>query len=112
MPSQTQDWLGKPYGSLVRSQHDGGWVALLRPTADLWSATLRHRTQIVYAADISLACMMMELKPGSVGAPTKGTARNTYIEANQYSVGDWYRVWVFDDLACALCGTIRPRPHL
>lgn len=75
MPS-LQDWVGKPYGSVVRAKHDGGWVALLRPTAELWSVTLKHRTQIIYAADIALACMMMELKPGSIGTPQRW--RQTY----------------------------------
>ena len=39
---------------------------LVAPTPELWSLVLRHRTQILYVADISLVCSYLELRPGSV----------------------------------------------
>lgn len=39
---------------------------LLAPTPELWTRCLRHRTQILYPADIALACLVMELAPGAV----------------------------------------------
>lgn len=62
-----QSWLGKPFGSKVESR-EGRFVYLLFPTPELWTQVLRHRTQILYTADISLITQMLELKPGSVGA--------------------------------------------
>jgi tRNA (adenine57-N1/adenine58-N1)-methyltransferase len=47
-------------------QKGRGWCYLLKPTPDLWSLVLRHRTQILYIADISLICMNLELRPGQV----------------------------------------------
>ena len=44
-----------------------GWVVLLRPNPELWTKVLQHRTQILYAADISLTCLMLELQPGMTG---------------------------------------------
>ena len=59
-----QDWLGRPFGSRVSARRGGGWVLLLAPSAELWTGCLRHRTQILYLADISMAVTFMELRPG------------------------------------------------
>ena len=40
---------------------------LLKPNPELWTKVLLHRTQILYAADISLTCLMLELQPGMTG---------------------------------------------
>ena len=70
--AHAQDWIGKPFGSRVYSKGTGGgqqgWIYLLAPTPELWTMVLRHRTQILYAADISIICMYLELRPGSTGA--------------------------------------------
>jgi hypothetical protein len=62
-----QDWIGQRYGTKVYCKPPSrGWVYLIAPTPELWSLVLRHRTQILYVADISLVCMYLELRPGSV----------------------------------------------
>ncbi|GAX80228.1 hypothetical protein CEUSTIGMA_g7666.t1 [Chlamydomonas eustigma] len=61
-----KDWIGKPYGSKVYGKGGKGWVTLLEPTPELWTLVLRHRTQILYIADISMICFNLELKPGHV----------------------------------------------
>ncbi|EFJ49926.1 hypothetical protein VOLCADRAFT_109017 [Volvox carteri f. nagariensis] len=63
-----ESWIGKPFGSKVTSSNKGasGWVLLLRPTPELWTQVLRHRTQILYLADISMVVTHLDLKPGSV----------------------------------------------
>ena len=64
-----QDWLGRPFGSRVSARKGGGWVLLLAPSAELWTSCLRHRTQILYLADISMAVTFMELRPGCDALP-------------------------------------------
>lgn len=59
----SQEWIGQPFGSRVTGS-GGGWVLLLAPTPELWSLVLRHRTQILYVADISMIVTFMELRPG------------------------------------------------
>ena len=63
-----QTWIGLPFGSRVTARApSNGYVHLLRPTPELWTRVLTHRTQILYAADISLTCFMLELEPGKTG---------------------------------------------
>ncbi|GLC61051.1 hypothetical protein PLESTB_001710600 [Pleodorina starrii] len=62
-----ESWIGKPFGCKVTSNKGAnGWVLLLRPTPELWTQVLRHRTQILYLADISMVVMHLDLQPGSV----------------------------------------------
>ncbi|KAG8199662.1 hypothetical protein JTE90_022115 [Oedothorax gibbosus] len=58
------DCIGKAFGSSVSCTK--GWVYVLFPTPELWTLTLPHRTQILYAADISLIVAQLDLRPGSV----------------------------------------------
>lgn len=59
------DLIGRRFGSKVTCSK-GGWVYVLHPTPELWTVSLPHRTQILYATDIAMITMMLELKPGSV----------------------------------------------
>ena len=62
-----REWVGKPFGAKVYGKGEGkGFVWLLAPTPELWTKVLPHRTQILYAPDISLVAHALELKPGSV----------------------------------------------
>ena len=49
-----------------KSKHQDAHVHLLLPTPVLWTNALKHRTQIIYTADIALSIMFMDLQPGSV----------------------------------------------
>jgi len=57
-------FLGKQYGSQIWSSDHKGFVHALRPTSQLLTETLAHRTQIIYSTDISLICALLELKNG------------------------------------------------
>lgn len=59
------DWIGTPFGSKVYSQ-SGSWLYLLAPTAELWTASLSHRTQILYTSDCAQICSGLDLRSGSV----------------------------------------------
>ena len=67
-PKHAQAWIGRPYGTRVFAKPpSSGWVYLLKPTPELWTRVLLHRTQILYAADISMICSFLELCPGATG---------------------------------------------
>jgi len=59
------DLIGLPYGSKVASSHGRGFIHVLRPTPELWTVALPHRTQILYLADIALVTSWLNIKPGS-----------------------------------------------
>merc|ERR1712018_505972 len=59
-----KDLIGQKFGT--RIQLSKGYAHVLYPTPDLWTKTLPHRTQILYATDISLILLQLELKPGCV----------------------------------------------
>lgn len=64
-----KDWVGLPFGSRVVGTMRGapsGWMHLLAPTPELWTLVLRHRTQILYVADIAMVIAQLELRPGSI----------------------------------------------
>ncbi len=58
--------VGTAFGSRLASKDGRGWLHLLRPTPELWTATLGHRTQIVYTRDIGVILMWLELRNGSL----------------------------------------------
>ncbi|EFC38593.1 predicted protein [Naegleria gruberi] len=76
--------IGKPFGSKIYSHAEKRptrrkkedttmdnadkkpFVYVLKPTPHLWTLVLKHRTQILYHADISLILTHFKLRPGSV----------------------------------------------
>lgn len=60
-----EDMVGMPYGSKMISKNGRGYVYLLRPTPELWTLALPHRTQILYAPDMSFISMKLNMGPGS-----------------------------------------------
>lgn len=59
------DLVGLPWGSKVGSRNGKGFIHILRPTPELWTLGLPHRTQILYLADISLIVSWLNVRPGS-----------------------------------------------
>lgn len=59
------DLIGLPYGSKVGSRNGKGFVHVLRPTPELWTMALPHRTQILYLADISFITSYLNIRSGS-----------------------------------------------
>lgn len=60
--------LGRRIYSLTQSaeKHSAGFVHVLKPTPELWSQAMGHRTQIVYPHDAALISFLLDLRPGSV----------------------------------------------
>ena len=59
---KVRDLVGKKFGTKVALSRGYGYA--LHPTPELWTKTLPHRTQILYATDISMILLQLELKPG------------------------------------------------
>ena len=59
--------IGLKWGSKIISDSQKGFLTLLQPTPELWTRTLKHRTQILYTPDISFIEMMLDLRIGSRG---------------------------------------------
>mmetsp|Transcript_21524 Transcript_21524/g.27862 ORF Transcript_21524/g.27862 Transcript_21524/m.27862 type:complete len:360 (-) Transcript_21524:1037-2116(-) len=75
------DIVGKVAGREIRQGK--GWISVLAPSAELWSASLRHRTQIVQPQDCAIITFELGLKCGDIvieagtgsGAMTSAIAR-------------------------------------
>lgn len=59
-----KDIIGKEFGSKVKCAN--GYIYALKPTPELWTVNLSHRTQILYSTDISVITMQLDLKPGTI----------------------------------------------
>jgi tRNA A58 N-methylase Trm61 len=59
------DLVGIPYGSKVGSRNGKGFIHVLRPTPELWTMALPHRTQILYLADIAFITSWLNITRGS-----------------------------------------------
>ena len=53
--------LGKQFGQRLNTANGKNFVYLLSPSAELWTETLQHRTQILYIADISMIVLQLEV---------------------------------------------------
>ncbi|KAK6509684.1 tRNA (adenine-N(1)-)-methyltransferase catalytic subunit trm61 [Arthrobotrys musiformis] len=75
-----------PAGSQVRSASGAGFIHILRPTPELWTLSLPHRTQVVYTPDSSYILHRLRVRPGSriieagagSGSFTHASARAVY----------------------------------
>ena len=89
---QQQDWIGAKYGSRAVARSGKGWLLLLAPSPELWTCSLPHRTQILYAADIALVCSLLELAPGAVVLETgtgSGSLTHSLAEAARRGFADF-----------------------
>lgn len=84
-------FIGKPWGLKVYSEGSDGFVRILRPTAELWTLTLPHRTQVIYQSDISLAILLLELRPGKTAAGL-ACPPTVHVSAS-YLINLMLRIW-------------------
>ncbi|KAH9985043.1 1-methyladenosine methyltransferase catalytic subunit Gcd14 [Russula compacta] len=89
------DLLGVPYGSKVPSRSGKGFVHILRPTPELWTLALPHRTQILYLADIAFITSWLYIRPGSVVVEA-GTGSASFTHSIARTVGATGHVYSYE----------------
>ncbi|KAI0769956.1 tRNA methyltransferase complex GCD14 subunit [Fomes fomentarius] len=89
------DLVGVPYGSKIRSRNGKGFIHLLRPTPELWTLALPHRTQILYLADIAFIVSWLDLKPGTKVIEA-GTGSGSFSHSVARTVGHTGHLWSYE----------------
>lgn len=89
--------IGSYYGSKISSKGKFAHKSLriLYPTPEIWTRVLKHRTQVLYLPDISMVCLKLDLKPGSVVLET-GTGSGSLTHSLARSVMPNGHVHTFD----------------
>ena len=89
------EMLEAPYGTKIYSRDRKGFIMMLRPTPELWTDSLPHRTQIIYNTDISNILLRLELVPGCI-AVESGTGSGSMTHSMARAVGPTGHVYSFD----------------
>ena len=90
---KVMDLVGERFGTKIHMSK--GYAYALHPTPELWTKCLPHRTQILYATDISMVILQLQLKPGSVVIES-GTGSGSLTHSLARTVGKTGRVYTFD----------------
>lgn len=85
--------IGRCYGDQV--QCSKGYVHILHPTPELWTANLPHRTQILYSTDISVVITYLDLRPSSVVFEA-GTGSGSLSHAIARTIAPDGKLYTFD----------------
>ncbi|KZV73192.1 tRNA methyltransferase complex GCD14 subunit [Peniophora sp. CONT] len=89
------DLIGLPWGSKVGSRNGKGFIHILRPTPELWTLGLPHRTQILYLADISLIVSWLNIRPGSTVIEA-GTGSGSFTHSIARTVGSTGKIFTYE----------------
>ena len=89
------DFIGRPYGSRIQARLRTGFVYALPVSPQLWTLSLTHRTQILYAADIALTLTQLDAQPGHVVLES-GTGSGSLTVALAHAVRPLGHVHTFD----------------
>ena len=87
--------IGSPYGSKVHSKSGRGFVHALRPTPELWTLALPHRTQILYAADIAFIVGWLGIGVGSTVIEA-GTGSGSFSHSVARTVGKRGKLYSYE----------------
>ncbi|KAK4688101.1 tRNA (adenine57-N1/adenine58-N1)-methyltransferase catalytic subunit, partial [Tremellales sp. Uapishka_1] len=88
--------VGVKYGSKVHSPPPhAGYIYVLRPTPELWTLSLPHRTQILYMPDIAYITMQLGVRVGGTVLEA-GTGSGSMTHSLSRSVGPKGQVLSFE----------------
>lgn len=89
------DMIGTIYGTQMSSRSTSGFIFLLHPTPELWTAALPHRTQILYAPDISFITSKLRIRPGQ-RVIEAGTGSGSFSHSLFRTVGASGKVYTYE----------------
>lgn len=89
------DMIGAKWGTQMPGANGRGFVHLLKPTPELWTLSLPHRTQIVYTHDSSYIMQRMEVTAGS-RVLEAGTGSGSFTHAFSRTVTDEGRLFTYE----------------
>ncbi|KAK8861271.1 hypothetical protein IAR55_002090 [Kwoniella newhampshirensis] len=90
------DIVGQKFGSKMHSPPPhSGYLHLLRPTPELWTLSLPHRTQILYLPDISYITMRLGVRVGGKVIEA-GTGSGSMTHSMSRTVGPRGQVFSFE----------------
>jgi tRNA (adenine57-N1/adenine58-N1)-methyltransferase catalytic subunit len=89
-----KDWIGKEWGTRIMNEQ-GKDVMVVKPTPELWTRVLTHRTQILYLPDISMVLLKLEVKPGCVVLET-GTGTGSLSTSLARAVHPTGKLYTFE----------------
>ncbi|KAH7909239.1 tRNA methyltransferase complex subunit Cpd1 [Hygrophoropsis aurantiaca] len=89
------DLIGVPYGSKVGSSNGKGFIHVLRPTPELWTMALPHRTQILYLADIAFITSWLNIRRGS-RVIEAGTGSGSFSHSVVRTIGSAGHLWSYE----------------
>ncbi|KAG9308863.1 tRNA methyltransferase complex subunit Cpd1 [Chiua virens] len=89
------DLIGLPYGSKVGSRNGKGFIHVLRPTPELWTMALPHRTQILYLADIAFITSWLDIRRGS-RVIEAGTGSGSFSHSIARTIGTSGHVYSYE----------------
>ncbi|GAA5963154.1 hypothetical protein JCM3765_003627 [Sporobolomyces pararoseus] len=87
--------VGKPFGIKFSSSNQRGFVYLLKPTPELWTLALPHRTQILYLPDIAFITSYLNILPGSKVIEA-GTGSGSFSHSLARTVGGKGKIYSFE----------------
>ncbi|KAG8934320.1 tRNA (adenine-N(1)-)-methyltransferase catalytic subunit trm61 [Tulasnella sp. 418] len=79
----------------MASKNGKGFIHILRPTPELWTLALPHRTQILYLADISFIVSWLGIKPGTVVVEA-GTGSGSFSHSVARTIGPTGHLHTFE----------------
>lgn len=89
------DMIGMKFGSQMASKSKTGFIYLLHPTPELWTLALPHRTQILYAPDISYIISKLRVTPGS-RVIEAGTGSGSFTHSFARTIGTAGQLYTFE----------------
>ena len=79
----------------MKDPNGKGYIYLLRPTPELWTQCLPHRTQIVYTPDTAFILSKLGVRPGSICLEA-GTGSGSFTHAIARQVAPHGKVFTFE----------------
>jgi tRNA (adenine57-N1/adenine58-N1)-methyltransferase catalytic subunit len=79
----------------IKDPNGKGYIYLLRPTPELWTLALPHRTQIVYTPDTAFILAKLCVKPGTICLEA-GTGSGSFTHAIARQVAPNGKVYTFE----------------